>query len=108
MKKLGEASELGRTKIKGRISIRELFNIPDYSPTDLKKIRKKINLSQSQMALLTGYKLRSIQNWEAENRTKDISDGVRRIYQLIENPKALESLVNIFKDKKTKKQRAFG
>lgn len=110
MKKIMGKGVPERKKLDGRIKINELFSIkvPDYSPADLKRIRKKIKLSQSQMAALTGYKLRSIQNWEAKGKAREVSDGVKRTYQMIDNPKSIKTMINIFKEETHRGLRVFG
>lgn len=39
-----------------------------YSPVDVKTIRKKLSVSQSELALLIGVSKRTIQNWEQGRR----------------------------------------
>jgi putative transcriptional regulator len=42
-------------KIESRIKIK---------PAEIKTVRKKINVSQSEFALMTGVSVRALQNWE--------------------------------------------
>lgn len=43
----------------------------DLKPTDIKAIRQKIKLSQSEFALMIGVSLSTLQNWEQGRRRPD-------------------------------------
>jgi len=47
---------------------REPSRIHEFDETDVKAIREKTGLSQSQFALLIGVKLKTLQNWEQGRR----------------------------------------
>jgi putative transcriptional regulator len=47
---------------------RKPSRIHEFDETDVKAVRKKTGLSQSQFALLIGVKLKTLQNWEQGRR----------------------------------------
>ena len=51
--------------VKGK---REPSRVYEYDETDVRAIREKTGLSQSQFALLIGVKLKTLQNWEQGRR----------------------------------------
>ena len=51
--------------VKGK---REPSRVYEFDKTDVKAIREKTGLSQSQFALLIGVKLKTLQNWEQGRR----------------------------------------
>ena len=56
-----QAGEIKRGKLKpGRVF--------QYDPIDIKSLRKKLHLSQSQFALLIGVSINTLQNWEQGRR----------------------------------------
>ncbi len=42
--------------------------VVDLKPMDIRKVRKKLNLSQSEFALMIGVSLSTLQNWEQGRR----------------------------------------
>ena len=44
-----------------------LETIPDYTPERVKFVRKREDLTQSQMALFLNVSLKTVQSWEAKN-----------------------------------------
>lgn len=75
----------------------DIFAIPEYSADELREIRTKLTLSQSQFAKLTGYQLRTVQYWESKGRATMPSEAVMRMYQIIEDPKVITDLVTNIK-----------
>lgn len=43
----------------------------DLKPMDIREVRKKLNLSQSEFALMIGVSLSTLQNWEQGRRRPD-------------------------------------
>ena len=59
--------QAGRIK-KGELPASRRF---EFSPPDIKKIRKKLNKSQSEFAFMIGVSLSTLQNWEQGRRKPD-------------------------------------
>ena len=61
LKSIKQAGEIKRGKLKpGRVF--------QYDPMNIKTLRKKLHLSQSQLALLIGVSVNTLQNWEQGRR----------------------------------------
>ncbi len=61
LESIKQAGEIKRGKLKpGRVF--------QYDPMDIKSLRKKLHLSQSQFALLIGVSVNTLQNWEQGRR----------------------------------------
>ncbi len=57
----------------GKIRRREMkaSRVFDLKPADIKAVRRKLNLSQSEFALMIGVRLSTLQNWEQGRRRPD-------------------------------------
>jgi putative transcriptional regulator len=64
----------------------------EYRPVDVKRIRNKLNVSQSQFALMIGVNVATLQNWEQGRREPE--GPAKALLKVVEkNPKAvLEAL----------------
>jgi putative transcriptional regulator len=72
-------------ELKGRV---ELYNVPPA--VDVRKVRGKTGLSQTEFANRYGFNRRSLQDWEQGRRTPD---GAARAYLFVisKNPRAVEA-----------------
>ena len=61
---LSSVKEAGQIT-KGKVKASRVF---DYSPIDIKRIRKKLSVSQSEFALMIGVSISTLQNWEQGRR----------------------------------------
>jgi putative transcriptional regulator len=59
-----EAAKIRRREMKAS-------RVFDLKPTDVKAVRRKLNLSQSEFALMIGVRLSTLQNWEQGRRRPD-------------------------------------
>ena len=60
----------------------------DYKPVDVKKIRNKLHVSQSQFALMIGVSTSTLQNWE-QGRRKPEGPARALLTVVDKNPKAV-------------------
>ncbi|NMA38364.1 MAG: helix-turn-helix domain-containing protein [Papillibacter sp.] len=84
---LEEAIEYKKgNRSKGRVSVREI-PVFDYMPSDITRIRLKLNLSQRNMAKVLGVSPRTVEAWEAgRNR---ISGTAKNLLYLIDSDNSL-------------------
>lgn len=61
----------------------------DFSPLDIKDIRKKLHKSQREFALMIGVSLSTLQNWE-QGRRKPVGPAKALLKVAAENPEAVE------------------
>lgn len=62
--------------------------VVDLKPMDIRKVRKKLNLSQSEFALMIGVSLSTLQNWEqGRRRPEGPAQALLRV--AASNPKAV-------------------
>lgn len=81
--------EAGRIR-KGRMKPSRVFR---YAPMDVKRIREKLNASQSQFAMMIGVSVSTLQNWEQGRRKPEgPSKALLTIVQM--NPKAVIEALN--------------
>jgi putative transcriptional regulator len=66
-KLVASVKEAGKIR-RGEMKASRVF---DLKPTDIKTARKKLNLSQSEFALMIGVSLATLQNWEQGRRRPD-------------------------------------
>jgi putative transcriptional regulator len=67
---------------------RKASRVFDYKPVDVKKIRSKLHVSQSQFALMIGVSKSTLQNWEQGRRTPD--GPAKALLTVVDkNPKAV-------------------
>ena len=50
---------------------RKASRVFEYKPVDVKKIRRRLDVSQSQFALMIGVSKATLQNWEQGRRTPE-------------------------------------
>ena len=60
----------------------------DLKPTDIKTVRSKLNLSQSEFALMIGVSLSTLQNWE-QGRRRPEGPAQALLKVAASNPKAV-------------------
>jgi putative transcriptional regulator len=60
----------------------------DLKPMDVKAIRQKLNLSQSEFALMIGVSLSTLQNWE-QGRRRPEGPAQALLHVAASNPKAV-------------------
>ena len=70
MRKVDFEKLVSSLKQAGRIKRGEMktTRVTEFKPTDIKKIRKRFNLSQSEFALMIGVSISTLQNWEQGRR----------------------------------------
>ena len=51
--------------------LKQAYRITEITPPSIKAIRKKLNLSQSEFALMIGVSISTLQNWEQGRREPD-------------------------------------
>ena len=66
-KLVASVKEAGKIR-RGEMKASRVF---DLKPTDIKAVRKKLKLSQSEFALVIGVSLSTLQNWEQGRRRPD-------------------------------------
>ena len=66
-KLVASVKEVGKIR-RGEMKASRVFNL---KPADIKAVRRKLNLSQSEFALMTGVSLSALQNWEQGRRRPD-------------------------------------
>ncbi len=62
--------------------------VVDLKPMDIRKVRKKLNLSQSEFALMIGVSLSTLQNWE-QGRRRPEGPAQALLKVASSNPKAV-------------------
>lgn len=79
-----QAVAYGRGELEGRV---EVYNVPPA--VDVRKIREKMGLSQTDFANRYGFKCRTLQDWEQGRRSPD---SAARAYLLViaSNPRAVD------------------
>jgi putative transcriptional regulator len=82
---LQEAIDYKKGKIKAKVHRRRVnvAPLPHYSPSDIKRIREELNLSQRTFADVLGVSVKSIEAWEA-GRTEP-NGSAQRILSIIEH-----------------------
>lgn len=69
----------------GKLKAARVF---DYKPVDVKKIRSKLHVSQSQFALMIGVSKSTLQNWE-QGRRKPKGPAKALLTVVDKNPEAV-------------------
>ena len=83
-KLVSSIKEAGRIK-RGELAPSRSFM---FEPEDIKAIRSKVNMSQSEFAFMIGVSVATLQNWEQGRRTP--AGPARALLKIAaENPKAL-------------------
>ncbi len=80
----------------GKIKRGELkaSRVVDLKPMDIREVRKKLNLSQSEFALMIGVSLSTLQNWE-QGRRRPEGPAQALLKVAASNPKAvMDALVS--------------
>ncbi len=74
----------------GKIKRGELkaSRVVDLKPMDIREVRKKLNLSQSEFALMIGVSLSTLQNWE-QGRRRPEGPAQALLKVAASNPKAV-------------------
>ncbi|MEE9567764.1 MAG: NadS family protein [Candidatus Binatia bacterium] len=62
--------------------------VVDLKPMDIREVRKKLNLSQSEFALMIGVSLSTLQNWE-QGRRRPEGPAQALLKVAASNPKAV-------------------
>ncbi len=76
-----QAGKIKRGKLKAS-------RIVDFKPADIKAVREKLGVSQSEFALMIGVSVSTLQNWEQGRRQPD--GPARALLKVaLENPKAV-------------------
>ena len=81
---LESIKQAGKIK-KGQIKPGRTF---EFSPLDIKKIRKNLNKSQREFALLIGISVSTLQNWE-QGRRRPEGPARALLKVALENPEAV-------------------
>jgi putative transcriptional regulator len=66
----------------------------EFGPMDIKEIRKKLNKSQSEFALMIGVSVSTLQNWE-QGRRKPEGPARALLKVASENPEAVNDALNV-------------
>ena len=69
---------------------REPSRVFTFSPLDIKKIREKLDKSQSEFALMIGVSVSTLQNWE-QGRRKPLGSARALLKVAAENPEAVKA-----------------
>lgn len=79
----------------GRIKRGEMkaSRVTEFKPTDIKKIRKRFNLSQSEFALMIGVSISTLQNWE-QGRRKPEGPARALLKVAAEKPEAVAEVLS--------------
>jgi putative transcriptional regulator len=67
---------------------REPGRVFEFTPMDIKKIRQKLDKSQSEFALMIGVSVGTLQNWE-QGRRKPVGPARALLKVASENPEAV-------------------
>lgn len=93
-KGLNEALEFSVTKKENsKLRISEFKPIPDYQGNNVKRIRKKLRLTQRKFAYAMGVSIKTVESWEA-NRNKPNGTAQRFLYLLNRNPNIIKEIEN--------------
>ena len=66
----------------------------EITPPDIKKVRKKLNVSQNEFAIMIGVSVRTLQNWEQGRKTPE--GPAKALLQVASrNPKAVLDALHI-------------
>ncbi len=76
-----QAGKIKRGKMKAS-------RVVDLKPMDIREVRKKLNLSQSEFALMIGVSLSTLQNWE-QGRRRPEGPAQALLKVAASNPKAV-------------------
>jgi putative transcriptional regulator len=68
--------------------------VTNLKPLDIKKIRQKLNRSQSQFALMIGVSVSTLQNWE-QGRRKPEGPAQALLKVAASNPKAVAAALGV-------------
>lgn len=83
-KLVASVKQAGRIK-KGKLKPGRVF---DFKPADIKAVREKLKVSQSEFALMIGVSVSTLQNWEQGRRQPE--GPARALLKVAaENPKAV-------------------
>ncbi|MBS1515497.1 MAG: type II toxin-antitoxin system MqsA family antitoxin [Bacteroidetes bacterium] len=93
MRGLQEALEWSKNPVGNplKMSIRSLKPVPDFKSVKVKKIRKKLALTQRRFADALGVSVKTVEAWEA-NRNKPNGTAQRFLYLLDKNPGLLKEI----------------
>ncbi len=83
-KLVASVKEAGKIR-RGEMKASRVF---DLKPTDIKTVRRKLNLSQSEFALMIGVSLSTLQNWE-QGRRRPEGPAQALLKVAASNPKAV-------------------
>lgn len=86
---LESSKDLSRSTLKK--SFRSLKPVPDFKSVKVKKIRKKLALTQRRFADALGVSVKTVEAWEA-NRNKPNGTAQRFLYLLDKNPGLLKEI----------------
>ena len=84
-KLMASVKEAGKIR-RGAMKASRVF---DLKPTDIKTVRRKLNLSQSEFALMIGVSLSTLQNWEQQGRRRPEGPAQALLKVAASNPKAV-------------------
>lgn len=88
-----------RTKASSkRVSIKPL---PNYDKTDIKAIRKNVQMTQKTFALFLGVSIKTVESWETGTNTP--SSSSLRLLQLIESDPTLLQHYVLYEEAETEK-----
>ena len=83
-KLVASVKQAGKIK-RGKLKPARVF---DFKPADIKAVREKLDVSQSEFALMIGVSVSTLQNWEQGRRRPE--GPARALLKIAaENPKAL-------------------
>lgn len=87
IKSLNQALEFERTGQGAKRSIVRIKDVPVYDAASIKRLRKRLNLSQSNLAYIIGVTTKTVEAWEAG--TNPPRGPARRMLELIEKQPAI-------------------
>lgn len=73
---------------------REPSRVFEFSPMDIKEIRKQLQKSQSEFALMIGVSIGTLQNWE-QGRRKPVGPARALLKVAAENPEAVREALEM-------------
>jgi len=81
---VASVKQAGKIK-RGKLKASRIF---DFKPADIKAVREKLGVSQSEFALMIGVSVSTLQNWEQGRRQPE--GPARALLKVaLENPKAV-------------------
>jgi len=86
----GSVKQAGQIK-RGRM---KLGRVTYFKPADIKAIRRKLNKSQSEFALMIGVSLSTLQNWE-QGRRRPEGPAQALLKVAAENPEAVADALDM-------------